>query len=66
MKETDFEKEFMLYLEEFNQRLNRATEEEKNIIYFMMQLLWRQSGERNGIGNTLNPMIQFMTLDNYL
>lgn len=63
LKETEFKKVFLTYLQSFFQRIDNATAEEQKKIYFISELLRRQSGEREWIGNSMNPMIQFMTLD---
>lgn len=63
MKQTEFRHMFLHYLKAFFNRLDTASVNDQKKIYFISEVLRRQSGEREGVGNGMNPMIQDMTLD---
>lgn len=63
MQQTEFRHMFLNYLKAFFSRLDNASPDDQKKVYFISELLRRQSGERDWIGNTMNPMIQDMTLD---
>ncbi len=56
---------FIQYMSAFYDRFSSADEKTKLIIFFIYESFRKQSGKREGIGNSLNPMVLWWHIDGY-
>ncbi len=62
IRHTDFKGKFLQFLKNFYQKIDTADHQDQMKMYFFSEFLIIQSGKREWIWNTMNPMIQDMTL----
>lgn len=60
---TEFRDKFISFLNKFYRKIEKSSDQDKKKMYFLSEILRIQSGEREWIGNAMNPMIQDMTMD---
>ena len=58
-----FRDKFLSFLNKFYEKIEKSSDQDKKKMYFLSEILRIQSGQREWIGNAMNPMIQDMTMD---
>lgn len=62
----DFQNKFLSFIEWLYKRLSSASQTELIQIFVMSEFFRQQSGQREGIGNAMNPMIQISSIEELL
>jgi len=62
----DFQNKFLSFIEWLYKRLSSASQIELIQIFVMSEFFRQQSGQREGIGNAMNPMIQISSIEELL
>lgn len=62
----DFQNKFLIFMQWFYDKISSASQNDLIQIFVMSEFFRQQSGQREGIGNAMNPMIQISSIEELL